>query len=62
MSWVSKVIAAALENVNGLAFLVGACWLYVGLAGISRPAADVTAGMVLMAIGAFPYLRRKRKP
>jgi hypothetical protein len=49
------------ENVNGLAVLGGACWLYVGLAGFSPHAADVVAGVLLMAIGLVPYLRRLRK-
>ena len=54
--------AAVLENLNGLAFLIGAGWLFVGLAGFSRHAADVVAGVVLMAIGVYPYVRRRRKP
>jgi len=62
VSWVNKVTAAALENVNGLAFLGGACWLYIGIAGFSRAAADVVAGVVLMVVGAYPYVQRKRKP
>ena len=62
MSWVNKAIALALENVNGLAFLGGSWWLYVGLAGFSRHAADVMAGLLLIAIGAYPYVQRKRKP
>lgn len=72
MSWVNKGLAGARvvlvavatgvwENVNGLAFLGGACWLYIGLAGFSPHAADVVAGGVLMAVGAYPYLKRKRK-
>ncbi len=54
--------AAARENLNGLAFLAGAGWLYVGLAGFSPHVANVVAGAALMAIGAYPYLRRTRKP
>ena len=56
-----------LENLNGLLVLVGAGWLYYGLAGFSAPAANVVAGGLVMTLGAFPYLRRtyllrKRKP
>lgn len=70
----NKVLAGArvlfgivLENINGLVVLGGAGWLYCGVRGFSRPAADVVAGVVLMALGAFPYvwrtaLLRKRKP
>jgi hypothetical protein len=59
---VNKAVAALLENVNGIAFLGGAVWLYVGVAGFSPHAADVVAGGVLMAAGSYPYLKRKRKP
>lgn len=75
MSWVNKALAGAraglaatatglLENVNGLAVLGGACWLYLGIRGFSPHAADIAGGVMLMAIGVFPYLRRwrKRKP
>lgn len=60
-----KQVGAVLsENVNGLVVLGGAGWLYHGLAGFSRPAANIVAGVVLMAIGACPYVvrLRKRKP
>ncbi len=59
-----KALALVLENVNGLAFVGGATWVYIGLAGWSPHAADVVAGLLLMAIGVVPYaLRlRKRKP
>lgn len=62
MAWGSKAGAAVLENLNGLAVLGGAAWCYVGIAGFSRHAADVVAGVVLMAVGAYPYLTRRRKP
>ena len=53
-----------LENVNGCAFVSGFGLLYLGVRGFSPPAADVVAGVVLMAIGAWPYVlrMRKRKP
>jgi hypothetical protein len=52
------VIGALAENVHGLVFVVGAIWLYVGLHGVSPAAANIVAGLVLLAIGAWPYLRR----
>ena len=60
----NKVLAAVLENVNGCAFVSGFGLLYLGVRGFSPPAADVVAGVVLMAIGAWPYVlrMRKRKP
>lgn len=64
MSWASKVLAAVLENVNGCAFVSGFGLLYVGVRGFSPSAADVVAGVLLMAIGVVPSLLRlrKRKP
>ena len=53
-------ISAAIENVTGLLFVGGACWLYAGLAGISPSVADIFAGAVLMGLGTVPYLRRKK--
>lgn len=59
-----RVGAVARENANGLLVLGGAAWCYAGIAGFSRHAADVVAGVLLMAIGVAPYVRRmwKRKP
>lgn len=62
MRWGSKVGAALLENLNGLVVLLGAAWLFVGIAGFSRHAADIVAGVVLMAVGVYPYLRRRKNP
>ena len=56
------VIGALAENWRGLLVLGGAVWLYVGLYGVSPHAADVVAGVTLMAIGAWPYLQRPRRP
>lgn len=50
------------ENANGLTVLVGAGWLYVGIHGVSPPAADIVAGVILMALGLRPYLSRARRP
>lgn len=47
------------ENVNALLFVAGfgaATW---GLAHWSAPLAAVAAGVVVMGLSAFPYLRRK---
>lgn len=57
-----SVGAALLENLNGLVVLAGAGWLFVGIAGFSRHAADIVAGVVLMAVGVYPYLRRRKTP
>jgi len=57
-----KVIAALAENVNGLAVLGGAIWLYVGVHGFSPAAADIVAGVLLIAIGLRPYLQGSRRP
>ena len=64
MSWVNKTTAFVLENVNGCVFVCGAITCYAGIRGFSPNAADVVAGVLLMAIGAFPYVLRlrKRKP
>lgn len=47
------------ENLNALLFAGGFVTLYVGIAGWSQPAANITAGVVCMAIAAFPYLRSR---
>ncbi len=64
MSWGSKPLRLLLENVNGLAVLGGACWLYVGLAGVSAHLANIVVGGLLLIVGVFPYVLRlrKRKP
>jgi hypothetical protein len=55
---IATVIGALLENARGLVCLAGAVWLYLGIAGVSRPAADIAAGAILLTLGAWPYLRR----
>jgi hypothetical protein len=65
VSWATKVLRALLENVNGLAVVAGAAWVYVGIRGFSPHAANIVAGALLMATGASPYLirlYRKRHP
>jgi hypothetical protein len=58
MFWVKRTTVLLVENVHGLLFLVGAVWLYVGLRSLSPPAANIALGAILLAIGAWPYLRR----
>jgi hypothetical protein len=58
---VRKALQLALENMNGLAVLGGAAWLYVGIRGFSPHAADVVAGGLVLLIGVCPYLLRLRK-
>lgn len=48
-----------LDNVNTLLFLVGYVALIVGVAGWSAPAAKVTAGIICIALAAWPYLRKR---
>lgn len=48
-----------LANVNGLVALTGFVWLYVGLAGWWPPAANITAGLLLLAAGVSPYLAKR---
>jgi hypothetical protein len=45
-------------NVNFVMFVSGIVVLYVGVAGISEPVADIVLGAVLMALGAYPYVRK----
>lgn len=56
----TRVYGLVLENARGLLVAAGGCWLYVGIAGFSRPAANVAAGLLLIAIGAYPYVKPKR--
>ena len=57
-----RVLALLVENVNGFAVGVGAWLMYSGLRAFSPAAADVVAGVMLMVIGAAPYVMRgKRK-
>jgi len=60
----ARIGAIARENANGVVVLLGAVWLYAGIAGFSRHAADVVAGALLILIGVVPYVARlrKRKP
>ena len=58
-----KALALVAENVNGGALLIGWIWLFIGLRQMSPPVADIVTGILLMALGAYPYVRRlKRRP
>lgn len=56
-----RAALGALENMNGLTFLAGAGWCYLGVAEFSPRLAHVLAGVLLMAIGLVKYVRLKRK-
>lgn len=56
--YLSRAISALADNLHGLLFLVGAIWLYLGLHAVSPAASNILAGVILLAIGAGPYLRR----
>ena len=49
------------ENVHTVLYLAGFALVCRGVAGWSVPAAELVAGVVLMAMGAWPYLRRTRE-
>lgn len=58
-----KTLAAhVLANLNALVYLCGFALLCLGVAGWSVPAAQVVAGVLLMCMAAWPYLRPARKP
>lgn len=54
-----QIGALVAQNTRGILVAVGVIWLYHGVAGFSRPAADVAVGVMLIGIGAYPYLRSK---
>ncbi len=49
------------ENLNFLVVVSGFAVLYVGLSSLSRPVANIVAGVIVMALGAWPYLRVRKK-
>ena len=55
-----RLVGLLAENARGIVCLVGGVWLYHGIAGFSPAAADVVAGLLLIAVGAYPYLRAQR--
>ena len=55
-SLLQAAASAVIENGRLCLVLGGAGWLYIGIAGWSRPAANVVAGLMLMTLGMFPYV------
>lgn len=55
----NRVVRLIGTNVNALVFVCGFVTAYIGAAQWSSAAANVAAGVVLMAIGAWPYLRQR---
>lgn len=48
------------DNLRGLVCLFGAGWLYYGIAGWSVPAANTFGGALVLSMGLYPYVYRKR--
>lgn len=46
------------ENVNAVVFVVGLAMVTNGVARLSVAASWIVAGLVLMALGVSPYLRK----
>jgi uncharacterized membrane protein YjjP (DUF1212 family) len=49
----------ASDNLNGVLFLAGFVSLVSGIGAWSVPLAAVVAGVVVMGMAAFPYLRKR---
>jgi hypothetical protein len=60
-----NALRAALEeladNARLLLFIVGFALMYVGVAALSRPVANLSAGLILMVLAVMPYARRPQK-
>jgi small neutral amino acid transporter SnatA (MarC family) len=54
-----RLLTEAVANVRILIFAVGFGLFYAGVAGFSTPAANVTAGALVMTIAVWPYVSRK---
>ncbi len=54
----STFLRALAQNVNALLFLLGFAVLYVGVSGWSVPAARVIAGLLIILLALWPYLKR----
>jgi hypothetical protein len=50
-----RAVALVLEHLNFLAFAAGFATMYWGVAALSRPAANIVAGLLIMALAAAPY-------
>lgn len=57
----TAILRELLGNWRAFVFVGGCAVLYAGIAGFSKPAANVAAGLLFMAIGAARYLFRSRK-
>ena len=55
------LLALLAANVNLLVGLVGFVLLYLGVAGLSVPVANIVAGSLLLIGSLWPYLQPKRK-
>ncbi len=60
MRW-RQIAAFLVENLTAVFFVAGFLTFYLGVAGFSRPAANMAAGVLLMTIAVVPYVRRQRK-
>jgi len=58
-NFVRVVLSGLLGNLNAVVFALGFGTAYVGLSQWSTAAANVAAGVVLMVIGAWPFLRQR---
>ena len=56
-----KAIALVGGQARTLLFVAGFAWCYAGLAGFSLPLARAVAGVALMAIAVWPYVRRRKE-
>lgn len=50
-------LMACAQNVRGISVIAGAVWCYCGVAALSRPVANIAAGLTLMVAGLYPYMR-----
>ena len=55
------LLAVLAQNLNALVCALGFALLCLGVAGWSVPAAQVVAGLLLMVMAAWPYVRPTRK-
>lgn len=55
-----NVLALVTGQAKTLLFVAGFVWFYIGVAGFSVPAARMIAGLLLMAMALYPYLRRAK--
>lgn len=56
-----SLLAVAVQNTQEILFVVGFVTLYVGVSSLSRPIANVVAGVLLMALAVYPSLRVSKR-